>query len=274
MKHDSLGARLKAYEGTHDRELLPDCFVIARIDGRSFSRLTKETLRDLEKPFDAGFRDAMIAASRTLAADSGFDVAYAYTQSDEISLLFARDASAFGRRAAKWLSILASTAAATLSLRLGLPATFDARLLELPNESLVRDYFRWRYEDAARNALSGHCYWHLRGRGLDGTAATRELERLSVPQRHELLHTAGRPFQSVPAWQRRGVGLWPERVLREGRDPRTGEAKVATRREWRIELELPERDAYGAWIDARIRDAVGADDAAAPDPTTSLSARS
>jgi len=187
--------------------------------------------------------------------DCGFRVVYGYTQSDEISLLFAKDASAFGRRAAKWLSILASTASATLSMRLGKIATFDARLLELPNESLVVDYFRWRYEDAARNALSGHCYWRLRDEGLDAHEATNALEKLSVPERHELLHARGRPFQETPTWERRGVGLWAERVVREGRDPRTGETKLAERRGWHVELELPERDGYTALIEARIRDA-------------------
>lgn len=255
MKLDQLGARLKAFEGTHDRELLPECFVIARIDGRAFSRLTKDTLPSLTRPFDPGFRDGMVETARTLAAESGFDVTYAYTQSDEISLLFARDASAFGRRAAKWLSILASTASATLSLRLGVPATFDARLLELPNESLVLDYFRWRYEDAGRNALSGHCYWRLRDEGLDANEATRALEKLSVPERHELLHARGKPFQDTPAWERRGVGIWPERVLRAGRDPRTGETKMAERRSWRIELELPDRDGYAALIGERTQQA-------------------
>ena len=252
MKHDDLGARLKAYEETHDRVLLPDSFVIARIDGRAFSRLTKETLPDLAKPFDPGFRDAMVHTARYLAAESGFDVAYAYTQSDEISLLFHRSAKSFGRRAAKWLSILASEASATLAVRLGHHATFDARLLELPNESLVRDYFRWRYEDAARNALSGHCYWRLRNEGHDARTATRTLDELSVPQRHELLHARGTPFQSMPAWEKRGVGIWAESITREGRDPRTGEARLAMRRHWHVELELPDRDGYAALIAERL----------------------
>ena len=36
-------------------------------------------------------------------------------------------------------------------------AAFDCRISQLPSLDLVVDYFRWRGEDARRNALNAHC---------------------------------------------------------------------------------------------------------------------
>ena len=91
----------------------------------------------------------------------GFRVRYAYTESDEISLLFDLDERLFGRKLRKYNSTLAGEASARFSLLLGSVATFDCRISQLPGAALVVDYFRWRNEDACRNALSAYCYWTL-----------------------------------------------------------------------------------------------------------------
>ena len=57
----------------------------------------------------------------------GFQVIYGYTQSDEISLLFDRGETSFGRKLRKYQSILAGEASAKLSLLLGNLAVFDCR---------------------------------------------------------------------------------------------------------------------------------------------------
>src|SRR5690242_10465556 len=105
----------------------------------------------------------------------GFRVTYGYTQSDEISLLFDLNENAFGRKTRKLNSILAGEASAKFSLLLGDLAAFDCRICELPNLELVRDYFRWRNEDASRNALNAHCYWSLRRQGRTQEEATNAL---------------------------------------------------------------------------------------------------
>ncbi len=43
MKFDELDARLRVFETAHDLCVLPGLFMVARIDGRNFTRLTKET---------------------------------------------------------------------------------------------------------------------------------------------------------------------------------------------------------------------------------------
>src|SRR5437762_1731561 len=81
------------------------------------------------------------------------------------------------------------------------------RISQFPNEALVRDYFRWRNEDAHRNALNAHCYWALRKDGQDVAAATEKLSGMSVATKNELLFQHGINFNDLPNWQKRGTGF-------------------------------------------------------------------
>ena len=165
MKFDDLDQKMRVFETAADYCVLPDMFMVARLDGRSFTRLTKDVCQ-FEAPFDERFRDLMMETAESLMT-CGFRVIYAYTESDEISLLFDREEKLFGRKLRKYNSTLAGEASAKFSLLLGQVATFDCRISQLPTANLVVDYFRWRNEDAARNALSAYCYWTHRKQGLD-----------------------------------------------------------------------------------------------------------
>jgi tRNA(His) 5'-end guanylyltransferase len=188
----------------------------------------------------------------------GFRVVYGYTQSDEISLLFHRDEDAFERKLRKFDSLLAGEASACFSLRLGGIAAFDCRISQLPSEEHVLDYFLWRQEDATRNALNANCYWQLRKEGKSVRQATDALLRLSVAAKNELLFERGTNFAKLPAWQRRGVGLFWERYEKAGRNPKTGQATKASRRRVKTELELPMKKEYESFIRARIGEACSA----------------
>jgi tRNA(His) 5'-end guanylyltransferase len=216
MKFEDLEARLRRLETAHDRLVPADVRMVVRLDGRHFTRLTKEALT-LEAPFDARFRDAMLDTVEHLMT-CGVHVTYGYTESDEISLLLAPDETAFGRKVRKLISILAGEASARFSLRVGTLGVFDARVCELPTNEDVVDYFRWRQEDARRNALNGHCYWLLRGRGVAPRAAAAQLESVSVAEK-------------------------------QAADPRTGAAVEAVRRRVQRDLELPEGTAYTDYLE-------------------------
>lgn len=251
MKLDELEARLRPYETASDRCVPPGLYMVARLDGRGFTRLTKERRAELARPFDERVRDWMIATCEHLMG-CGFAVVYAYTQSDEISLLLHPDERAFGRKLRKILSVLAGEASARFSLQVGEPACFDCRVAELPTVALVTEYFRWRSEDAARNSLSAHCYWGLRAAGKTEAAATAAISGLAPDAKHELLFSMGTNFNDLPAWQKRGVGLSWESYAKEAHDRRTGAAVQATRRRIAVDLELPLRDAYAAYIRDRL----------------------
>lgn len=99
----------------------------------------------------------MMAETTLHLLQCGFRIIYGYTQSDEISLLFHPSYQTFGRKLRKLNSILAGEARAKFSILLGDIAAFDCRISQLPQIGDVVDYFRWRSEDAHRNALNGHC---------------------------------------------------------------------------------------------------------------------
>ncbi len=253
MKFDELDSKMRVFETAHDHAVIPDVFMVARIDGRSFTRLARE-LQDFEAPYDLRFRDCMVAAARRLM-ECGFGVVYGYTQSDEISLLFRRDEQTFGRKLRKYNSILAGEASAAFTHALGAPAAFDCRVCQLPTAKHVVDYFRWRQQDAYRNALSGHCYWLLRGQGASEREATQRLNGTSVADRNELLFQNGANFNELPLWQKRGIGLYWESYEKTGRNPKTGRVRSATRRRLTVDLELPLREAYGAFVGELVREA-------------------
>jgi tRNA(His) guanylyltransferase len=238
MKFEQLDRRMRVYETAHDHCVLPGMHMVARIDGRSFSQLTRTTEK-FDAPYDTRFRDCMVATLEHLVTSCGFSVLFGYTQSDELSLLFRRDESLFGRKLRKFVSVLAGEASAKFSLTLGALGAFDARISQFPDPADVVDYFRWRSEDAHRNALNGHSYWLLRRQGLDDHAATQKLKGVSVADRNQLLFEAGINFNDVPAWQKRGVGVLWENEEHVGTNPKTGEAVTSTRRRAVVSYELP-----------------------------------
>ncbi|MCB9653521.1 MAG: guanylyltransferase [Deltaproteobacteria bacterium] len=193
MKFDDLDSKMRVFETAHDHCVLPGMHMVARLDGRSFTRLTKEKA-EFEAPFDERFRDLMIETVRHLMTEVGIRSVYGFTESDEISILIHRDDSAFGRKLRKLNSILAGEASASFTSLLGRRGVFDCRISQLPSESHVIDYFRWRSEDAHRNALNAHCYWMLRKEGADAKAASAAVEGKSVAEKNELLFRGGVNF--------------------------------------------------------------------------------
>ncbi len=228
---------MRVFETISDLCVLPGIYMIARIDGRSFSRLTKEVCQ-FEAPYDVRFRDMMVETVKHLM-QCGFRVVYAYTQSDEISLLFHQEEYSFNRKLRKYHSILAGEASAKFTSLLGQPAAFDCRISQLPNQELVVDYFRWRMEDAHRNCLNSHCYWMLRKQGMDANEAAKRLLGMSVAAKNELLFQNGINYNDLPAWQKRGIGFYWRTTPREGINPQTGEKVVTERQSVQVDFELP-----------------------------------
>lgn len=250
MKFDDLDLKMRAYETAHDFCVIPEVYMVARIDGRNFTRLTKE-VHDFEAPYDIRFRDYMIATCEHLM-NCGFRVVYGYTQSDEISLLLHRDENSFGRKTRKLNSILSGEASAKFSILLGDVACFDSRISELPNPKAVVDYFRWRNEDAHRNALNAHCYWMLRKKGSSVKETTDFLSGMSVSEKNELLFQNGINFNDVPNWQKRGVGLYWEAFDKESINPVSKNLVTSQRRRIKVCYELPMKDEYSEFISGFI----------------------
>lgn len=65
MKFDELDAKMRVYETALDHCVVPGMYIVARIDGRSFTRLTKE-VHQFQAPYDERFRDMMVGTVQHL----------------------------------------------------------------------------------------------------------------------------------------------------------------------------------------------------------------
>ncbi|MBR1591746.1 MAG: guanylyltransferase [Ruminococcus sp.] len=246
MKFDDFDREMRIYEQSLDYVILPDMYIATRLDGRSFTRLTKEICH-FEAPFDEKFRDLMIHAAKS-AMECGFRIIYGYTESDEISLLFHPDDNSFGRKVRKLNTTLAGEVSAAFSLELGRTAAFDCRIIPLPNLKRVTDYFLWRYEDSQRNSLNAWCYWTLRKEGMSKNEATEMLSGKSIAFKNELLLQKGINYSTLPLWQKRGTGLYYKDFIKSGFNPITGQNTKAIRREIFADTELPSGEEYARMI--------------------------
>jgi tRNA(His) guanylyltransferase len=243
---DQFEAAQRAREYFHGLTVLPGAWIVIRVDGRGFSKFTEQRF---EKPFDARFSDLMVSTAQTMLTELGGR--YAYTESDEISVLFDLGLDLFGRGVEKLVSVSAGLASATFTHLVGEPAGFDSRLWVGVGVSDVVDYFSWRQADAARCALNGWCYWTLRKAGRSRQQATAALDQASTSDKNELLFQQGINFNEVPAWQRRGIGLWWETFDRTGFDPVRQVEVTATRRRVAVDRELPMKAAYRELVERR-----------------------
>ena len=239
MKFDDLDKIMRTYEESLDQYIEPEKFIIARLDGRSFTKLTKETC-DFKRPFDEKFRDIMVGTVMHLMKGCGFNIVRGFTESDEISLLLASDSTQFNRKVRKLNSILAGEASAYFSLQLGITACFDCRVIPLPDQERVDDYFSWRQEDANRNALNSWCYWCLREKGYNAADAQNLIKGKSIEEKKELLSQYGIDYDTLPGWQRKGVNVTWKEIEKEGWNPLTKTKTVTTRKELRHDLKLSE----------------------------------
>ncbi len=239
--------RMRELEYFHGLRLLPGTWCVIRVDGRGFSKFTE---KNYEKPFDRKLHDHMITTSSLLFEELQAD--YAYTESDEISLLFRPDWALFSRSLEKIVSVSAGIASSAFTKASSLMAHFDSRVWLSPNKEAVVDYFRWRQSDGTRCCLNQWCYWLLRKDGLSADEATVRLEGQGEAAKNELLYSKGINFNEVPLWQRRGTAFYWESYEKSGFNPIKKETVVVTRRRIHSNEELPMKDEYSEFLRALL----------------------
>lgn len=251
MKFEDFDKKMRVYEESIDQFIVPGMYIIARLDGRGFTKLTHKICQ-FEAPFDVRFRDLMVSTTKHIMG-CGFKIIYGYTESDEISLLFSAEDTAFNHKVRKINTILAGEASGYFSLELGKPVCFDCRVVPLPNIELVKDYFLWRQTDASRNALNAWCYWTLRKEGKTKGVATSMVNGKSVAYKNEMLFQHGINYNDVPAWQIRGVGIYNATVISKGYNPVTGETVDVKRKQLMTDYDLSIGSDYGEFIEKLIK---------------------
>lgn len=209
MNEDSLGERMKRYEGALKLTLPPRMPAIIRVDGRAFHTYTRGL-----KPFDLSFKEAMDKVAKTLCKEVA-NCKLAFVQSDEISLLMCdyhnfESQPYFGGVIQKITSVTAALAAVTMTLEspkfhtLCLddmmaygpqPCTFDSRVFVMPQEDVV-NYFIWRQQDWTRNSVQMMARAHF--------SQAQCQNKDSNALKDMLVNEKGRNWNNIPTWQKRG----------------------------------------------------------------------
>lgn len=197
---DPLGDRMKGYERAFDTRFMPLCPVVARLDGKGFSKWTA----GMEKPYDLRLAAILQETLRWLVEKTG--AAVGYGQSDEMTLLFHSEdykkQLLYDARKQKLDSVLAAMATARFNelareTFLERPlAFFDCRTFQVPNEDEAANAVLWREFDASKNSVTSlaRCHFsHARIQGL----STKEMQDL-------LFAEAGINWNDCPATQKRG----------------------------------------------------------------------
>jgi tRNA(His) 5'-end guanylyltransferase len=96
MNREAFDKRMRALECFHPLRLLPGAWVVVRVDGRGFSRFTASRFA---KPFDETFHNLMTHTAHVLLVE--IQGCYAYTESDESSVLCSPDWALFDRKLEK-----------------------------------------------------------------------------------------------------------------------------------------------------------------------------
>jgi tRNA(His) 5'-end guanylyltransferase len=237
MRFDELDKKMRVYETAHDYCVPPGNYIVARLDGRNFTRLTRDILK-LTESHNEKFSESMLCTVMHLM-NCGFNIVHGYTQSDEISLLFDIEDTTFNRKLRKLCSILAGEASAVFSLDIGKIASFDCRISILPDIDYVLEYFMWRMADAKRNSLNSMAYWVLCNNGYSARSATSELKNKSVKDKYFILLKYGIDFDSVDAWKKVGVGVYWQEYEKSSVDRKTLEHVISLRRTLKINSILP-----------------------------------
>ena len=179
----SLGDRIKRYEQTSKTTLLPNSFVVLRVDGKAFHTFT----RGMEKPFDKKLTESMVKAGEMVAKDmQGFVLGY--HQSDEFTFVLTDTKSFeselwFDREVQKLCSVTASLFTAFFNREMdGTVAAFDCRAFNVPKDD-IPNVFVWRQQDWERNSLQMYARSFF---------SHKQLHNKNHNDIHEMLHSIQR----------------------------------------------------------------------------------
>lgn len=269
-KNDSLGDRMKGYEGVSRNFLTRRVPAIIRLDGKAFHTFTK----GMKKPFDSVLTQTMQETMKYLCENIQGCV-LGYTQSDEITLVLTDYATIqtdawFGYNIQKMCSVSASMAtsvfnkvfyrsidnyfnqgdilstmfgenseskdrlrqyADTLKNALAKGALFDSRAFSIPKEE-VCNCLIWRQQDATRNSIEAVGQANF---------SHHELHKKTCNMIQEMLWSQrGINWNDFPTELKRGSCCVKRQFEETIDDPRNPGQKITVcRNRWIIDHEIP-----------------------------------
>ena len=260
-KNDSLGDRMKSYEGVSRNFLTRRVPAIIRLDGKAFHTFTK----GMEKPFDPVLTQAMQETMKYLCENIQGCV-LGYTQSDEITLVLTDYATIqtdawFGYSIQKMCSVSASMATLAFNINFAriaeewgcdnIPncvssamceryntyfkkmdtAMFDSRVFSIPKEEVVNCLI-WRQQDATRNSIEAVGQANF---------SHNELHKKTCNMIQEMLWSQrGINWNDFPTELKRGSCCIKRQFEETIDDPRNPGQKITVcRNRWIIDHEIP-----------------------------------
>jgi tRNA(His) guanylyltransferase len=202
---DALGDRIKDYENRTRYYLPRRCYSLLRIDGKAFHSWTQ----GLDYPFDSKFQE-LIDTSALLFCEQVQGAVFAYTQSDEISLLLIdfdpngeklNTDAWFNGNLQKICSIGASTYTSIFNdyrsdfLTNRKAAVFDCRAFTVADPIEVYNYFVWRQNDATRNSIQSSALSFY---------SQKECFKKSCSELQEMIWQKGQNWNDYPVRSKRG----------------------------------------------------------------------
>src|SRR5574337_1224566 len=232
----SLSDRISEYETQYDYSIVSRIPVIVRVDGKGFSKYTKDM--KTEKPFDNYLSKAMALTTQQVA-DKIEGCVFSYTQSDESSFVLLNDQSLesepwFNNRVQKIVSIVASMFSVQFNaIMSGRQAYFDARVFALPNLSEVENYLLSRQNDATRNSIQLSARYEV-AKKIGKKETLKKLNGLNSKQQQELLfQETGINWNDYPIKFKRGIGIYKEKI------EKIIDGNKVIRSQWKIDEDIP-----------------------------------
>lgn len=175
-------------------KMLPNCWIVVRIDGRSFHKFSQK--HNFQKPNDIRALSLMNRAAVAVMEEFK-DISIAYGQSDEYSFVLRKDSTLYNRRSCKVMSYINSLFSSSYVFfwhhyfkdqKLKYPPCFDSRVVLYPTDENLRDYLSWRQADCHINNLYNTTFWALvlKG-GLTNTEAEKKLCGTFSSDKNEIL---------------------------------------------------------------------------------------
>jgi len=207
MKFKNLEDKCQYYRSLTDYKILPNSNILVMLDGKNFSSLIKNHFK---KPFDDDFIDMMNKTAQFLC-ENVQGCKFAYTQSDEISLLITDYDTPetdifFGGRICKIQSILASMATSEFNRWFNLYninkycndkisinpnwevvqevmknmklAQFDCKVWPVPSQNDAFAWFLYRQLDCVKNSKQQTAQTYIPHKELLGKSADEQIQML------------------------------------------------------------------------------------------------
>ncbi len=192
MYFKNLKEKCEFYRSLTDYKLMPNSYVLVMVDGHCFSRLIKNKFK---KPFDDKFIQMMNETAKYLCEEVQ-GVKFAYTQSDEISLLITdfetpTTDSYFSFRLCKMQSLIAAAATAKFNQMYyklvdgvkDVPlCTFDCKVWTVPNANEAYAWFLYRQNDCIKNSKAQTAQTYIPHKQLVGLTADEMITKLKNEQ--------------------------------------------------------------------------------------------